>query len=207
LSETNNATPVDWNIVILGAWNVAILTPSRIASRLFGLEPGTPIEILVDTEGRAPIRVKYDDIIIEPSPVRLAITPQTPNFESLGRCIAIAQKALSILPETPFSAIGLNLRFKLDVIPDALIEAGESIIDNKLSDEGYILQDKELKRTIEWKDGVLNLNIQENKDSSALIGLNYHKNSSSPTELSDWLNYHQDMNDAADKIMGILINQ
>ena len=206
MPETHPGTPVDWNIVILGAWNVAILTPSGIASRLFELPLGTPIEILVDTEGRAPIRVKHANIIVESSPVRLAITPQTPNSESLGRCIAIAQKALSILPETPFSAIGLNLRFKLDVIPDALIDAGESIIDNKLSDEGCIIQDKELKRTIEWKEGFLNLNIQENKDSSAFIGFNYHKNSNSPTELSNWLNHYQEMNENTNKIMEILIN-
>lgn len=207
LPEPQLVTPVDWNIVIAGAWNVAILTPTGVASRLFGLPQGTPIEILVDLEGRAPIRVKYEDIIIEPSQTRLVITPQVPNFELLEKCVAIAERALETLPETPFSAIGLNFRFKFDEIPDSLIEAGKSIIDDKLSDNEYKIHDKVLKRQIAWNDGFLNLDIQERENSSALIVFNYHKDSNTSTELCNWLKQHKEMHENTNKIMKILINE
>lgn len=207
LPESQLGTPVDWNIVIVGAWNVAILTPSGVASRLFGLPPGTPIEILVDVEGRAPIRVKHDGITIEPSQTSLVITPQVSNPELLEKSVGIAKRALEILPETPFSAIGLNFRFKFDVIPDSLIEAGVSIIDNKLSDKDYQIHDKILKRQIAWNDGFLNLDIHERKDSSALILFNYHQNSISPAKLSEWLEYHEKMLYDSKEIIQILINE
>ncbi|MET0110029.1 MAG: hypothetical protein ABW084_14095 [Candidatus Thiodiazotropha sp.] len=69
-------TPIDWNIVVVGAWNVAILTPEGIARRLFNLEPGTPIEVQVAMDVGAPIRVRHDNIIVQPSPTSLVITPQ-----------------------------------------------------------------------------------------------------------------------------------
>ncbi len=185
--------PVDWNIVVAGAWNVAILTPEGIATRLFELEPNTPIEVQVAVDVRAPIRVKYEDILIQPSPTSLVITPQDPTPEQLEKSVIIAKRALENLPETPFSAVGLNLRFLFEEIPDSLIEAGKSVIDEKLPDAGLEIREKMLKRKIVWQDGELNLDIVEREDSSALIVFNYHKSSNSPEGLIDWLGAHAEM--------------
>jgi hypothetical protein len=199
-----SGTPTDWNIVIVGAWNLAILTPEGIARRLFELEPETPVEVQVSLDGRAPIRVKYENILVQPSPASLIVTPQEPTPSELEKSVTIAKRALTRLPETPVSAAGLNLRFWFEKIPDSLIKAGLSVIDDKLSDEGFRTLEKGLKRTIEWGDGVINLEIQEREDSSALVIFNYHRNSKAAEQLITWLETFRDMLDKCDKLRALI---
>lgn len=205
--ELELGTPVDWNIVIAGAWNIAILTPEGIAKRLFNLDSGTPVEVQVAVNVRAPIQVKYDDIIVQPAPSALVILPQTSSPELLKKSVNIAKRALKDLPETPLSAVGLNIRFQFDNIPDALINACNSVIDNKLSDENLKIMGKVLKRQVEWKKGELNIEIHEKQNSSAHVLFNFNKNSNNPAELSEWLEKYEDMLLSSTEIKEILINE
>jgi hypothetical protein len=50
--------PYDWNVVVLGHWNQAILTPQGIAERLFQLPSETEIGIEVPMDAIGPFRVK-----------------------------------------------------------------------------------------------------------------------------------------------------
>lgn len=200
-------TPVDWNIVIAGAWNIAILTPEGVARRLFNLEPGTPVEVLVAVDVGAPIRVRHENIIVQPSPTNLVITPQDSTPEALANSVTVATRALNSLPETPMSAAGLNLRFQFDQIPDSLIEVGKSVIDDKLPDAGFEIVEKVLKRRIVWQGGVLNLEILEREDSSALVVFNYHKNSNLPEELKAWLESHQAMLENCTSMKQVLMEE
>jgi len=207
LPELELGTPVDWNIVIAGAWNIAILTPEGIAKRLFNLDSGTPVEVQVAVNVRAPIQVKYDDIIVQPAPSSLVILPQTSSPELLEKSVNIAKRALKDLPETPLSAVGLNLRFQFDNIPNALIDACESVIDDKLSDKNLKIMDKVLKRQVEWKEGELNIEIHEKQNSSAHVLFNFNKNSNNPVELSEWLEKYEGMLLSSTEIKEILINE
>ena len=49
--------PGDWNVVIVGHWNRAILTPQGIATRLLQLPPETEIGIEVPMDAIGPYRV------------------------------------------------------------------------------------------------------------------------------------------------------
>jgi hypothetical protein len=200
-------TPIDWNIVVVGAWNVAILTPEGIARRLFRLDPDTPIEVQVAMDVGAPIRVRHDNIIVQPSPTSLVVTPQEPTPEALAISVTIAKRALDSLPETPMTAAGLNLRYQYEQCPDALIEAGKSIIDDKLTDASFDISEKILKRKIIWDDGVLNLDIHERADASALVVFNYHKNSNVPGKLGEWLGKHEQMLDNSTTMIETLVEE
>ena len=188
-----NETPLDWNIVILGAWNIAILTPEGVARRLFQLEPNTPIEVQVATDARAPIRIKHENILVQPSPTSLMIAPQESTPEAIAVAAEIAKRAIQSLPETPLSAAGVNLRYRYESIPEALIDAGTSSVDEKLIDEGYNIQEKTLKRQMPWEGGVINLDLLEQKGASAILLFNYHKNANSPDDFVQWLDKHAAM--------------
>ncbi len=54
----------DWDVVVVGFWNPAILTPAGIWKRLFELEQGTPVELEVPIDGLAPYRVSHEEITV-----------------------------------------------------------------------------------------------------------------------------------------------
>jgi len=43
--------PIDWNVIIVGRWNTAILTPGRIAEKIFQQQPGTGLHVDVPLDG------------------------------------------------------------------------------------------------------------------------------------------------------------
>lgn len=193
LSRANLGQPFDWNLVIVGSWNLAILTPGGVARRMFDLPPQTPLEVQVPLDGVGPLRVIFEGIMVEPSRGRLVITPVSPAPSELQRCVVIARRVLEGLPETPVSAAGLNFRFAFDSAPDSVIEIGTSSLDDKLSDALLTTQAKKLTRTLSWENGQLNLEIEEREDASARILFNFHHGSSVAAELAAWFDRYDSM--------------
>ena len=115
----------NWDIVLLGLWNRAILTPAGIAQRVFGLqEPGTavvgadstkienafPLEIQFAIDWNFPPRVAYEGVVVSVFGDRIIFGPKSSKHDSLNIALGYAQNILKSLPETPVSAIGVNLR-------------------------------------------------------------------------------------------------
>jgi hypothetical protein len=199
-----SAIPTDWNIVIAGSWNTAILTPEGVKTRLFGLDVGTPIEVLVPIDGRTPLQMKYNNINVQPASDRLIISPIEPNPDALIAAVDVAQRALTSLPETPLTAAGVNIRYSYESMPDALIESGVSTIDDKITDEGHKTLQKKLARKIKWEEGVLNLEITESNDSSGLVVFNYHRDTEHHRELSEWVGMHERMLEVCRKLLDLI---
>lgn len=175
----------DWNVVIVGHWNRAILTPEGIARRLFRLERGTPIAVEVAVDGLAPIRVRHENLTVVPGQSKLVIHTNEPTYANLDHAKEIAVRAIEGLPETPLTAAGFNIRIKIDIVPDQLLNAIHAQIDNRLSDADFTFDRRSLTRTIQWQDGVLNLNVFQGTDLR--VELNFHRRSSESTELLAWL--------------------
>ena len=52
-----NVQPSEWSVIILGAWNPAILTPGGIAQRIFKGACGEhPVDVQVPLDGLAPYK-------------------------------------------------------------------------------------------------------------------------------------------------------
>lgn len=177
----------DWNVVVAGHWNPAILTPSGIGQRLFGLKPGTPIRIDVSTDGLAPYRVTHDELTVTAETERLAVYAETPRYPLLDRAREVAAKAIVELPETPLMAAGFNVRLRIADPPDVLLEATKCQIDNLLSDAGFSIGSRVLVRSMTIDDGMLNLSINEGNEITAVF--NFHRQSSKRDELVAWLKY------------------
>src|SRR4051812_23085230 len=102
--------PYDWNVVVLGRWNRAILTPQGIGSRLFQLPPETDIGIEAPMDAIGPYQVSHDDVTVMVSGAQLIVEARENNFPGLERAIRVARRAMESLPETPVVAGGFNVR-------------------------------------------------------------------------------------------------
>lgn len=183
-----NFLPKDWNVVVAAAWNPAILTPNGISKRLFGLEEGTPIRLELAIDNPGEFRAFHNDIMVKPTLGKLEVFPISSNIEGLKNAIAIAQKAIEALPETPFVAAGINFRYQLEDISPEFIDLLKAPIDDALSDQHYF-QSKSIQiRTLAFEDGVINFQLEQKQDDKYELLLNYHKPSKNGAELIEWAN-------------------
>jgi len=182
-----NMEPYEWNVVILGFWNPAILTPAGIAKRLLGLEENTPIGVEVPLDGLAPFRVKYDNVTVTAEVGRLTILSDLPEYDLLARSMKIATKAICSLPETPLTAAGFNLKFRIDDPTDDLIAALVTPLDNRISDAEFSIKSRRTKRSLEYDKGTLNLDIKLDETQKIKIHFNFHRQSAKQEDLTEWL--------------------
>lgn len=177
----------DWNVVVVGHWNPAILTPSGIARRLFELADGTSIVVEVPMDGLAPHRVRHDGIVVTAEPGRLVLTIETPTLTNLERARQIGARAVRSLPETPLTAAGFNIRLKLDDPPEQLLQYTAAAIDTSLSDAGFTIKSRSVRRSLEHGKGTLNLEVRQAGDAETKIELNFHRQCAEVAELCEWL--------------------
>lgn len=178
---------VDWSVVVVGAWNLAILTPDGIRKRLFNLPEGSAVDIEVAIDRPGAFRVRHDGVVVEPTPIALTITGEANDLESLGNACQVAMKALKGLPETPVSAVGINCKYQVPEMPNAVIDLLECGLDDVLSDGSHSIIGKSLRRAIACQDGVLNFEIAQGEDSSGIVGFNFHLGSLDVNSLTNWL--------------------
>jgi hypothetical protein len=199
------AEPFDWNAVVIGAWNPAILTPEGIARRLFDLPPGTPVELQVPLDRQAPMRVMYGDVMVTPASHTLIVAPTRMLPEVLQAATAAAGRAIERLPETPVTAAGVNVRYRFQELPDRILEDLAGPIDDRLSDSGHTIAAKLLRRSLVWEGGLLNVEVQENSDGSGQVQFNFHLNSQAGEALREWLGRSPAMVAAAREILTTIL--
>jgi hypothetical protein len=179
--------PLDWNVVIIGHWNRAILTPSGISRRLFGLPEGTPVQVFVPLDAIAPYQVRHENITVIAGSDRLLIQPTTNNYDNLVAAMAVARRALEGLPETPITAAGFNLRYRSTDSNDALQELTTHPFDDRLSDEGFEIASRSILRSVRCDKGRIKIHISREEEGAFAILLNFDLQSQNAAEIRAWL--------------------
>ncbi len=179
--------PYAWNVLIIGAWNAAILTPNGIKKRLFELPEATPVEVEVSLDQPAPHRVIYDGIVVTPLAHALEVSPRRFEFPLLKRATEIARKALQALPETPTSAVGVNIRYNFGTLPDELIDMVKAPIDQTLSDADFAIKGGVTKRALTFDSGVINVEVSQGQAGDGSLTMNFHRDSTVSSDLQAWL--------------------
>lgn len=183
-----NIEPLNWSVVIAGYWNQAILTPAGITYRLFKKPEGTPIQVEIPLDGLAPYRVRDGSIVVMGQQKKLHISTEPPSYENLQRALEIADIALKELPETPVYAAGVNILYKIEDISEIILKYMTSEIDEALSDKNYQIATRILRRSINWRQGKLNLEITYDEQSLGGISLNFERQSKKINDLIEWVN-------------------
>jgi hypothetical protein len=197
--------PHNWDAVVLGAWNPAILTPDWIRKNLFQLPDGTAIEVQVALDRPAPMRIRHEGVTITPAGDRLVGSCVTNDNDSLAQVAGILARAVEALPRTPFFAAGVNRRYIFDTIPAELTDMCRSPVDDRLEGEDRPASGRVLKRRIPWSSGRLNLELTLDDVPAASVLLNYERISSDGEQLRAWLGDTEKMaRDAAEILTTIL---
>jgi hypothetical protein len=182
--------PGDWNVVIVGRWNQAILTPQGIASRLLHLPPETEIGIEVPMDAIGPFRVSHGDLVIMVDSVQLIVEARENNFPSLQRALRIGHRAMQSLPETPVFAAGFNIRCQgsgEDKLLAPLIEATELRWDQQFLQAGYPISRRDITWVADWQDSKISVNlVRDQHDCGLRLGLNFER-AGSRDEMMAWV--------------------
>lgn len=195
--------PDEWSVVILGAWNRAILTPSGISKRLFDLPEGTPLEVMVPLDVIAPFRVKHGDIGVTAGTESLIINPERNTYKNMAKAMSMAKVALISLPETPVSAAGFNFKFKSATPVPALAKVVDHpLLDQYFSDRHDAVLTRMIGRSVKWRQGEIRISVSQESDLSYAILLNFHAGSNSTGTLNEWLSVS--MADIREEIQAIL---
>lgn len=179
----------DWNVVLLGHWNRAILTPRGIARRLFELEDGIQIQVELPIDGLEPIKVTHDDVTVRVASNKITFDACVPTIKCMKLVLEIAIRALKALPETPVHAAGVNFRVETQKLDGEFPQVIQCPIDG-ISDLGFKVVSSEASRRIVFNQGVLNLQGAIDSDSLLHILFNFHKDADDPANsepLIEWL--------------------
>ncbi len=198
------AQPENWNIIISGAWNLAILTPDGIRKRLFRLPEGTPLQLEIAIDQPGLFRVIHDGVIVAPSSQLLEVVVQTHDLASLEKASHIGQTALKALPETPVAAAGVNIRYAVKALPDELMDLLKTPIDDAYSDEGFTIEGALTRRSLAHAPGVVNVEISQGREGAGTVLMNFHCASSSSDELCQWLTKVSEFWEVAQRILTVM---
>lgn len=179
--------PFDWSIIILGRWNQAILTPAGIAKYLFKVDPQT-LEVAVPMDGISPYKVKCPDsaIVVMTENNLLRIDLSKTDYDTLCNAMKIGVNALKSLPETPVTAAGFNVKFHSPDCDSSQFSLVSSEIDDILSDHSNKILSRTINRSLEYKDGKLNIIILIS-DNGFDVTFNFHRASKDMNDLVQWL--------------------
>jgi hypothetical protein len=181
--------PSEWNVVVMGGWNKAILTPVGIMTRLFLAPEAAPlIEVPVDVV--APVRVNHNDLSVMVDERRLVVEPAKNTFQNLADAMAIAHRAVKGLPETPLTSTGFNVRYKSEKHDVELVPVLQMMtlpIDENFKANGLDIARFGWMRSVGWRDG--RVTITASLHAGGVFGLqfNFEQQSSRWEELAQWL--------------------
>ncbi len=177
----------NWNVVVVGAWNRAILTPQWIAKNMFKVPEGTALPVEVPINVRAPMKISHDGCGVIVHSSQLEVLTENADFHSLEKAKQLSLEAVNELNRTPFLAAGFNIRFlsEGDIDPD-FAELLSCKLDAKIASAGHQITKRNVTQTFPFRGGQVNLQISSS-DDTATLDLNFHKTSTTAEEVTSWL--------------------
>lgn len=180
---------IDWNVVVLGYWNLSILNPGRIGTKVFGLDSGVPLEVLVQLDSQSTFQVKHDNVIVVPAHNQLVLQTVEHSSENLAKAATFARNAIESLPETPLIACGINFRYKFEELPAAMSGLVRCGTEGILSDLDHDIVHRRRGESVRHNNGMLRINIDlVNEDEGAnTIVFNFDLQNPNAQSAADWL--------------------
>ncbi len=171
-------TRASTNLVLVGSWNVAILTPQWIAHHLPWLKvdgKAIPVEVALGIGQR--LRFSVADVLIQPSPNRLDLVAKTEAEAVYDTIARIASSIVEKLPHTPITAVGHNVAFRLTAEEKIKKLQGVDLDDlqgfYRDVAGGSAVNQLQVKHAVDFSTYTLNITYMLEREQS-VIDLNYH---------------------------------
>jgi len=169
-----------WNIVLLGAWNPAILTPPWLAKHVLDAD-SVPVELSLSLGSIEERQISFPDhgFRLAVQPGKLVLTPFSLNHAHIIKAQTVAVVLLEKLSHTPVSGVGVNYRFA----HRGALAAAEPVFDLPDSDGlvelGLAVRQTQVIRKLEgvaiFGRPLLNLRMTSDLDDGEIrFDLNYH---------------------------------
>jgi hypothetical protein len=150
--------PHNWNVIVVGLWNKAILVPNFVSENIFGNLTGATFNVQIPVNLIGPPRIKNGDFVFIPDNQQIIIEIENCTIENLLKAMDYAKKSIEVLPLTPFFASGFNINYEIrDINTTVLSNIMNSKIDNILSHQDYNIIDKKIVRTLSFNGGQINI--------------------------------------------------
>lgn len=179
--------PINWNVVVNGAWNRAILTPAWIAQVVLGLPQDSPVDVMVPLDSFAPFLVRHGGLIVTPARSQLQVQLEVPSKDSLATAMEAMQRAIRELPRTPLSACGINIRFMSPEPGDRVVERTRCQTETQLSANGYEIRVRRRGETMAFRNGALNFIADIPTTGPTVLTFNFDHQCTTPDEALSWL--------------------
>jgi hypothetical protein len=174
------------NIVLVGAFNPAILTPKWIAQNALGYGPDQAfqVEFVAPVTGFGGVPTfTFDGIAYSPSFQSVTFHLANSNtMEARQRVLSVVVSILSKLPHTPVQGVGLNFGFtvpnptaQLQALAKAHDELSEALSNGE--SDGEIVA-RSWSNTVTWKGALVTMQLLASGPSVS-IDANFHYNASS----------------------------
>jgi hypothetical protein len=107
------------------------------------------------------------------------------------------------LPETPVSAVGINVRYRFAELPDTVLDLVGAPVDAALADADFQVQGGATSRTVVAAPGAVNVKLTQSLGAGSLE-FNFHRESAIAAELSEWLGRVQEFITLSDRLAAVL---
>lgn len=165
---------MNWSIVLVGAWNTAILTPDWLTNQL-GTSGPIQIEFPIGNP-LMPIRYTLNGVHLVVTRDHVVLAPSADAPEILNRIESYSRSILTVLVHTPVSAIGINFAFQEEAPSDDLKKLFKAPDLSRIADADFVVEATEIKRQLQMpQGGILNLSLRQTNGSQVVVNLNFHR--------------------------------
>ena len=109
------------------------------------------------------------------------------EYDNLHEAMGVARKALESLPETPISAVGINIRYKLDALPAKTVDRLRCDLDSELAALDYVRVENTISKNVEFNAGVISLILSWDNSGHATLVVNFNRTTQEHSEAIEWL--------------------
>ena len=198
------------NLVIVGIWNLGILTPQWYAKEfpdLIKQKEFSSVEIEI---GTGALKIPVEDIVINPNPGKLIFFSQNDNASKFELIEKLAKGTVEKLPHTPITALGHNISYftdekKFRLFNPDILDKCEDFYKKEVSVSS--LNTQRTIHSLSHENFTLNLTYEFTRKKN-FVSFNYHYEVSGIDKIQEYiLDFKKNIENSAEILQKILTQE